>query len=150
MNKKILFKVLALVVLNVFIISSGISTFAAVKEPYSINWTYLNSCGHYFEVEETHENVDIFGCEGSTTCPPSYKAYVKVQVQYLTSNGWEDYLYMEDTDYWSASVSRNVAVMPGYTYRLYLTHKVFDSNDNLLETFGPYESDNYLTSLPRS
>lgn len=150
MSKKILFKVITLVVLNVFIISAGISTFAAIKEPDSINWSYLNSCSHYFQVEETHENVDIFLCEASTCCPLKYKAYVKVQVQYLTSNGWEDYLYFEDTDDGAAIASRNVAVMPGYTYRLYLTHKVLNSNGAVLETFGPYESDNYLTSLPRN
>lgn len=150
MNKKILFKVISLVVLNVFMISTGISTFAAIKEPDSINWSYLHSCSHYFEVEETHENVDIYLCEASTCCAPQYQAYVKVQVQYLTSNGWEDYLYMEDTDYANVIVSRKVAVMPGYTYRLYLTHKVLNSNGAVLETFGPYESDNYLTSLPRN
>lgn len=150
MNKKILLKVMALVVLNVFIISSGISTFAAIKEPDSINWTYINSCGYYFQVEETTDSYDVFGCDGSTTCAPKYQAYVKVQVQYLTSNGWQDYLYMEDTDYCSASVSRNIAVMSGYTYRLYITHKILNSNGAVLETYGPYESDNYLTSLPRS
>lgn len=150
MNKKILLKVISLVVLNVFMISSGISTFAAIKEPDSINWSYLNSCGHYFQVHASYDNVDIFACEGSTTCNPKYKAYVKVQVQYATSNGWEDYLYMEDTGYGNGSVYREVAVMPGYTYRLYLTHKVLNSNDVVLETFGPYESDNYLTSLARN
>lgn len=150
MNKKILLKVISLVVLNVFIISSGISTFAAIKEPDSINWSYLHSCGHYFQLKESYENVDVFACEGSTTCAPSYQAYVKVQVQYLTTNGWEDYLYMEDTGYGNASTYRDVVVMTGYTYRLYLTHKVLNSSGVVLETFGPYESDNYLTSLPRN
>lgn len=150
MNKKILLKVISLVVLNVFIISSGISTFAAIKEPDSINWSYLHSCAHAFELAESTASIDKFLCGADTTCAPSYKAYVKVQVQYLTSDGWEDYLYMEDLDYGVATCERTVAVMPGYTYRLYLTHKVLNSNDVVLETFGPYESDNYLTSLRRS
>lgn len=150
MSKKILFKVITLVVLNVFIVSLGITSFATEVEPYSLNWSYLHSCDHYFQLKESYENVDKYVCAGSTTCAPYYQAYVKVQVQYLTSNGWDDYLYMEDTGDGDASVYREVVVMPGYTYRLYLTHKVLDSDGNVLETFGPYESDNYLTSLPRN
>lgn len=150
MNKKILLKVMALVVLNVFIISSGISTFAAIKEPDSINWTYINSCGYYFQIKESTDSYDLIHCEGSTTCAPKYQAYVKVQVQYLTSSGWKEYLYFEDTGYCNAADERDVAVMPGYTYRLYITHKILNSNGAVLETYGPYESDNYITSLPRS
>ena len=75
---------------------------------------------------------------GGTEVPPNYDAYVKVELQQWNGTSWTTIKTWTDRYESYAMVSRNYAVMSGYTYRLKLTHKAYDSNGNLIETLTTY------------
>ena len=150
MNKQTFLKFIAFAVLNVFIISSGVASFAAIREPDAeIQWSHINTCGNLFEKVSSTSDYDIFGCGGSTTVAVNKYAYVKVELKYLSNGVWKNFHTWEDKHHMTAAVDETIQVEPGYTYKLVLTHKAYDANDNLLETYND-EADNYLISLPRS
>lgn len=140
---------MALVVLNVIIVSFGLTTFGAVKEEIQPRWSYLSTCSYLFEKDTELPDYDILACGGETTVPGGKYAYVKVELQYLVNGNWENFGTWEDEDYICANVEKYIIVTPGYTYKLKLTHKAKNANGTVLETFND-ESDYYITSLPRT
>ena len=148
MKKQILFKILALVVLSVILLSIGVISVAAEGENISPRWTYISSTGYLFEKDQELEDYDILACGGNTVASGTNRyAYVKVQLQYLNNNGsWVNFATWEDQTRIGALVEEYIQVTPGYTYRLLLTHKVLDANGNVLETFTN-EPDYYITSI---
>lgn len=79
----------------------------------------------------------IFECFGSTTVQGGYTAYVKVELQ-QNDGGWDTIKTWSNKGGTNAYIDQNYAVMSGYSYRLKLTHKSYDSNDNLIETITKY------------
>lgn len=79
----------------------------------------------------------IFECFGATTVPMGYTAYVKVEVQ-QNDGGWDTIKSWSNKGGTHAFIDQDYAVMSGYSYRLKITHKAYDSNDNLIETITKY------------
>lgn len=153
MKKQLLLKIVALITVNVMIISLGLTTLAANNESAETyvtpRWSTLSMCAYLFDKDQVLEDYDIFACGGSTSVPLHYYAYVKVELQYLNRNGnWINFDSWEDQGHMEAVVEKYIQVMPGYSYRLLLTHKALDGNGNVIETFYD-EPDYYLTSASR-
>ena len=74
MKKTILLKIVTLVILNVFVISLGLTTFATTDSAIMPRWSYLGQCGYSFEIWEETDNYDVLLCGGdvSTTNPNHY------------------------------------------------------------------------------
>ena len=138
-----------MIVLSVFLLSIGVTTFAAVRETVSPRWTYLMGTANLFDKEATYTDYDIVACGGTTTTPQNINACVEVELQYLENGTWKRFAFWEDYGHMGAAVEEYVRVRPGYTYRLVLTHQAYDRNGNLLETFNDI-SDYYVVSLPRT
>lgn len=99
----------------------------------SPNYIVINATENDFVLK----SLGYFECYGATDVPSGYTAYVKVELQ-QNDGGWSTIKTWSDKDYISAFVDENYAVMSGYSYRLKLTHKAYDSNDNLIETVTKY------------
>lgn len=149
MKKQILLKILALVVLNVFVMSLGMTTFAATQPTVSPRWSTLISCSYLFELDESLQYYDVVACGGATVVGSNIYGYVKVELERLVNGTWKNFATWEDQDHMGVTIEEYVAVTPGYSYRLHVTHKALDANDNVLETYS-YYSDYYVTSLPRN
>lgn len=150
MKKQMLFKIVTLTIISIMLLSVGVVSVAAFPETISPRWAYISSTAYLFDKDQELTNYDIFGIGGNTTVPSGYYAYVKVELQYLNSNGrWVNFDTWEDEGRTNALVEEYIRVTPGYSYRLLLTHKCLDANGNVLETFNN-EADYYLTSLPRN
>ena len=149
MKKQMLLKLVIVVVLNVMILSIGVVSTAAMKDPASIQWTYIDSTSYLFDKDQELANYDILACGGITTVSGLKTAYVKVELEYLDGTTWKNFDTWIDQGRTGAGVEEYVQVTPGYSYRLKLTHKALDANGNVLETFYD-EADYYITSLPRN
>ena len=71
------------------------------------------------------------------------------ELKYYKDGSWQVYDSWEDSGNRFGGVDELVRVTPGYTYRVYTTHKVFSSSGALLETFTD-RSSNTITSPSRS
>ncbi len=79
----------------------------------------------------------IFECYGETNVPVGYTAYVSVALQQKGSS-WSSIKTWSDKGGSNAFVDEKYAVAKGYSYRLKLTHKAYDSSGNLIETITKY------------
>lgn len=150
MKKQILFKIVTLTITSIILLSVGVVSVAALPETISPRWSYISSTAYLFDVDQELANYDILACGGHTLATGNRNAYVKVELQYLNSNGrWVNYATWEDSAYVSATVEEYIRVTPGYSYRLLLTHKVMDANGNVLETFNN-EASYYIHSDARN
>ena len=147
MNKKNILKVAIFAVLSIVIISMG-TCLAAIKEPDSIQWSYITSTGVLLDKYAEYEDYDVLECCGNTSSSYGTKAYVLVELKYYKDGSWQVYDSWEDTGNRAAAVGEYVRVTPGYTYRVYTTHKVFSSSGALLETFTD-KSSNTVASYTR-
>ena len=147
MKKNTLFRIITVVVLNVVVISFGVTSFAAAKNPgidvARPNWTYLNTCGLLFQKTDTKYLIAI---GGTTATPINIDAYVYISLQQLNGGKWKEIMHYEDQGDMYAGYSGDQVVPAGYTYRLVVTHKAIDKNGKVLETFEQ-ESSNYITYL---
>ena len=148
MNKKNILKVAIFAVLSIVIISMG-TCLAAIKEPDSIQWSYITSTGILLDKYAEYEDYDILECGGNTSSSYGTNAYVLVELKYYKNGSWQVYDSWEDTGNRAAIVEERVKVTPGYTYRVFTTHKVYSSSGALLETFTD-KSSNTVTSPSRS
>lgn len=146
--KKTFFRMITMVILNVLLLSIGMTAFAATKTTVMPRWTYLVGTAYLFEKSETYDEYDIIACGGDTSTPLNVNAYVSVELQYLVNGSWQRVAFWDEYGNMSATVEEYVRVRPGYTYRLLLTHQAYDTNGNLLETFND-QPDYYVVSLPR-
>jgi hypothetical protein len=83
------------------------------------------------------KSFGVLECYGSTDVPMGYVAYVKVELQ-QNDGGWDTIKTWSNKGGTNAFIDRDYAVMSGYSYRLKLTYKAYDSNDNLIETITDY------------
>lgn len=147
MNKKNILKVAIFVVLSIVIISMG-TCLAAIKEPDSIQWSYITSTSIGFDKYAEYEDYDILECGADTSSSYGTTAYVKVELKYYKDGSWQVFDSWEDSGNRFAAVGERIRVTPGYTYRVYTTHKVYSSSGALLETFTD-KSSNTIASLSR-
>lgn len=147
--KKTFLRFIALIVLNVFLLSLGLATCATARENISPRWSYLSSCSNLFRKDATYDEYDVIACGGNTTTPLNVNACVEVELQRLVNGNWQRYAFWEDYGHMTATVEEYLRVAPGYTYRLLLTHMAYDTNGNLLETFNN-EPSYYIVSAPRN
>ena len=148
MNKKSILKVAIFAVLSIVIISMG-TCLAAIKEPDSIQWSYITSTGVMLDKYAEYEDYDVLECAGNTSSSYGTTAYVKMELKYYKNGSWQVFDSWEDSGNRNALVEDYVRVTPGYTYRLFTTHKVYNSSGALLETFTD-KSSNTVTSPSRS
>ena len=106
------------------------STGGSIVSPANI---VITATDYYFNLK----SLGILECFGATTVQRGYTAYVKVEVQ-QNDGGWDTIKTWTNKDSSHAFIDENYAVMSGYSYRLKLTHKSYDSNDNLIETITDY------------
>ena len=83
------------------------------------------------------KSLGVLECYGATDVPSGYIAYVKVELQ-QKDGSWSTIKTWSDRYECFAIVDENYAVASGYSYRLKLTYKAYDSNDNLIETLTDY------------
>ena len=148
MNKKSILKVAIFAVLSIVIISMG-TCLAAIKKPDSIQWSYITSTSIGFDKYATYTDYDVLECGADTSSSYGTTAYVKVELKYYKDGSWQVFDSWEDSGNRFAAVGEHVRVTPGYTYRVYTTHKVYSSSGALLETFTD-KSSNTVTSPSRS
>lgn len=148
MNKKNILKVAIFAVLSIVIISMG-TCLAAIKEPDSVQWSYITSTSILLDKCEEYEDYDIFECAADTSSSYGTTAYVKVELKYYKDGKWQVYDSWEDSGNRLAAVDECIRVTPGYTYRVFTTHKVYSSSGALLETFTD-KSSNTIASLSRN
>ena len=74
---------------------------------------------------------------------------IENELKYYKDGSWQVYDSWEDSGNRFGGVDELVRVTPGYTYRVYTTHKVFSSSGALLETFTD-KSSNTIASPSRS
>ena len=136
MTKNIALKIATLLVLCIFTLSLGVSSFAKMKEPDSINWSYLATCDYSFDLVSSDSSYKYFYMMGSTTVGSTRNAYVKVELQQLLDGVWTTIYTLTDEDYAIAAVEKNNYKVPkNYTYRLKLTHKAKTTSGTTLETY---------------
>ena len=99
----------------------------------SPNYIVINATENDFVLK----SLGYFECYGSTDVPMGYVAYVKVELQ-QNDGGWDTIKTWSNKGGTNAFIEQNYAIMSGYSYRLKLTHKAYDSNDNLIETITEY------------
>ena len=148
MNKKSILKVAIFAVLSIVIISMG-TCLAAIKEPDSTQWSYITSTGIFLDKYAEYADYDVLLCSADTSSSYGTTGYVKVELKYYKDGSWQVYDSWEDSGNRFGGVDELVRVTPGYTYRVYTTHKVFSSSGALLETFTD-RSSNTITSPSRS
>lgn len=93
-------------------------------------------------ISTTYNNLTLgslgkMTCEGYTTVPGGYKSGVVVELQQY-DGGWGTIKTWSASGNTSAVISEDWYVEKGYSYRLKLTHKGYDSNGSLLESFNKY------------
>ena len=81
MNKKNILKVAIFAVLSIVIISMG-TCLAAIKEPDSIQWSYITSTGVMLDKYAEYEDYDVLECAGNTSSSYGTTGYVKVELKY--------------------------------------------------------------------
>lgn len=106
------------------------STSGSIVSPANI---VITATDYYFGLK----SGGIFECFGATDVPMGYSAYVKVELQ-QKDGSWSTIKSWSDKDTFHAFIDQDYAVASGYSYRLKLTHKAYDSNDNLIETLTDY------------
>lgn len=148
MNKKSILKVAIFAVLSIVIISMG-TCLAAIKEPDSTQWSYITSTGIFLDKYAEYADYDVLLCSADTSSSYGTTAYVKMELKYYKNGSWQVFDSWEDSGNRNALVEDYVRVTPGYTYRLFTTHKVYNSSGALLETFTD-KSSNTVTSPSRS
>lgn len=148
MNKKNILKVAIFAVLSIVVISMG-TCLAAIKEPDSVQWSYITSTSIGFDKYAEYADYDILECGADTSSSYGTTAYVKVELKYYKDGKWQVYDSWEDSGNRLAAVGEYVRVTPGYTYRVFTTHKVYSSSGALLETFTD-KSSNTVTSPTRN
>lgn len=148
MNKKNILKVAIFAVLSIVIISMG-TCLAAIKEPDSIQWSYITSTGIQLDKYASYDNYDVLLCSADTSSSYGTTAYVKMELKYYKDGSWQVFDSWEDSGSRAALVGEYVRVTPGYTYRIFTTHKVYSSSGALLETFTD-KSSNTVTSPTRN
>ena len=147
MNKKNILKVAIFAVLSIVIISMG-TCLAAIKEPDSIQWSYITSTSILLDKYAEYEDYDILECAADTSSSYGTTAYIKMELKYYKDGKWQVYETWEDSGNRLAAVGERIRVTPGYTYRVFTTHKVYSSSGALLETFTD-KSSNTVASLSR-
>lgn len=148
MNKKNILKVAIFAILSIVIISMG-TCLAAIKEPDSIQWSYITSTGILLDKYAEYDDYDVLLCSANTSSSYGTTAYIKMELKYYKDGEWQVYDSWEDSGNRAALVEDYVRVTPGYTYRLFTTHKVYSSSGALLETFTD-KSSNTVASPSRS
>jgi hypothetical protein len=143
MKKQISLKVASITILSVLILAIGATCFASTM------WTHLNSCSYVFFKSNTYTDYDTIDYGGSTTTGTGKYAYVYVEMQQLKNGSWKYFASMNDLDYMIAGCEDDIAVDPGYTYRLKIVHKALDEDNHVLETHTHYSND-YVVSWPRT
>ncbi len=97
MKKNTLLRIITVVVLNVVVISFGVTSFAAAPNPgigvARPNWSYLNTCGLLFQKTDIEYMISI---GGTTTTPRGIDAYVYISLQQLNSGKWKEIMHYED------------------------------------------------------
>lgn len=83
------------------------------------------------------KSTGVLKCMGATDVQGGYTAYVSVALQQKGSS-WTSIKTWSHKGGITAVVDENYAVAKGYSYRLKLTHKAYDSNGNLIETITKY------------
>lgn len=136
MNKQLSLKVVTFALLSIFILSLGAGSFAKMKEPDSINWTYINVCSYGFE----HSDISSTAlyCSGTTTTCSQKNAYVKVVLQQYKNGSWKTYATLTDEGYMGAAIDDDIEVATGYTYRLKITHEARTTSGTTVETYTQY------------
>lgn len=147
MKNSLLNRLVALVVMIVVLVSTGLTTFAA--DTIMPRWSYLTICDNMFTKEYEYADYDVFGCGGATSVPVGYYAYVYVELQRLVNGRWQYYESWEESGYASAVIEEYIPVTPGYSYQLILRHEARNANGVTLETFND-EADFYLVSYARN
>ncbi|MBQ9314581.1 MAG: hypothetical protein IJ220_06295 [Clostridia bacterium] len=139
MTKNIALKIATFVVLSIFIFALGVSSFAKMKEPDGINWSYLGTCSYSFDLTSTTSTQKHFFIDGTTTTGAPRNAYVKVELQKYINAGWNTIYTLTDEDYMAAGVEdTDYSVDKNYTYRLKITHKAKTTSGTTLETYTHY------------
>ena len=148
MNKKSILKIAVVAILSIVVISMG-TCLAVIKEPDSLQWSYISSIGLYLTKYATYDDYDVLLCSADTSSSYGTTAYVKMELKYYKNGAWQVFDSWEDSGNRAALVEDYVRVTPGYTYRLFTTHKVYNSSGTLLETYTD-RSSNTVASPSRS
>ena len=148
MNKKNILKVAMFVILSIVIISAG-TCLAVMKEPDSLQWSYITSTSILLDKYAEYDDYDILECAGTTSSSYGTTGYIKVELKYYKNGSWQVYDSWEDSGNRFGGVDVRVRVTPGYTYRVFTTHKVYNSSGTLLETYTD-RSSNTVASASRS
>lgn len=95
-------------------------------------------------ITTTYNNLTLgsFGkltCDGTTTTQSGYNAGVTVELQQY-NGGWNTIKTWSDTGATYAVVCEPYYVSKGYSYRLKVTHKSYNSNWIQLESFVKYSN----------
>ncbi len=87
-------------------------------------------------------NSGKLSCVGVTITPISYTASVKVELQYINGVTWETVLVFSQEGNGSAVVDEHCNPPEGGgRYRLKITHRAYDSNENLIEEIIKYSDE---------
>ena len=78
-------------------------------------------------------------CFGKTIVSPAYSAGTTVELQ-QNNGGWHKFKSWSATGASTAVVDKSYYVDKGYSYRLKVTHKAYDSNGKTVETIVKYSN----------
>lgn len=124
------------------ICSFAVSVFATQNDqtPIMPRYTYISTTIVNLSIDKT-TNVTTSYAHCHTY--DDYEIQVTCQLQRYNNSKWNTIKTWTKSGIGYVDFEKNWAVPSGYTYRAYVTFKVYDSNGNVVESVSRYDSENF-------
>lgn len=129
-------KVLAIVFIILVLVSSTASASAATKDAAELMYTYINSVGASLTIDET---LGIATCSGRVNAKSIVPVKVTVRLQRYQDGSWKNVETWSETGTAGVTCTKYYAIYSGYSYRVYVTGYVYDSEGVIQETASVYD-----------
>lgn len=103
---------------------------AAVKDEIELQFETINTIHARLTIDET---LGIATCYGRITAKNTYPVEVELLLQVYKDNKWVTLKTWSNTGTMNCSTSHQYAIARGYTYCVYVTGYVYDSNGAIIE-----------------
>lgn len=127
--------IFALCICNLSVFADNIPAVSQYADIIPFNIAILTTANE-FDIN----SVGKASCMGKTSTLSDYKAHVTVELQQYTKSWIKFDSWNTTSNSGLALLNKNCYVDKGYSYRLKVTHKAYDSNGKTVETIVKYSN----------